>query len=470
MEYSLLLPELILALLGMVLIAVDLATNEKRTVAAVGLVGTIAALWATTTLFGQKADIWNGTIRVDDFAAFFKVVFLAILGLIFLFSGEYLEKRNVKVGEFYILTTFATLGAMVMASSLNLITIYLSLELLTLSSYALTGMLKNDGRSSEASLKFFLVGALNSGIILYGLSLLFGLSGSVFLPEVGAAVANSANPSLVTAATVLVLAGFGFKAAAVPFHMWAPDTYDGAPTPVSAFLITASEAAAFAALVRILTVGLAPMTDQWQILVAALAAVTMTYGNITAIRQTRTKRMLAYSAIAQAGYLLVGVAVASQASVSAMLFYVLVYALMTLGAFAVVIMLSNHVPSEQIEDFKGLARRTPALALAMGILLLSLIGIPPTAGFLGKFTLVRAAIDGGFLWLALLMMINSAISIPYYFRIIRNMYLEGSEQSAPLPTRLGVKVAVGISVAGVFLLGVFPESVLNFLANAQLLP
>lgn len=470
MDYSLLLPELIIALLGLVLMSVDLFTKEKRTVAAIGVVGTLAALFATFGLFGQQANIWSGTVRVDDFAAFFKIIFLVILGLVFLFSGEYLERRNVKAGEFYVLITFASLGGMLMAASLNLITIYLGLELLTLSSYALTGMLKNDARSSEASLKFFLVGALASGVILYGLSLLYGLSGSVFLPEIGAAVATTANTGLVAAATVLLLAGFGFKVAAVPFHMWAPDTYEGAPTPVTAFLITASEAAGFAALVRILTVGLAPMADTWQIVVAVLAAITMTFGNVTAISQTRTKRMLAYSAIAQAGYVLVGVAVASQAGISAMLFYLLAYALMTIGAFAVVIMLSNHVPSEEIEDFKGLAKRAPGFALAMAVLLLSLVGMPPTAGFLGKFTLFRSAVDGGFVWLALIMVLNSAVSVPYYFSILRNMYLEGTEQSSPLPTRMGLKVALGISVAGIFLLGIFPEPVLEFLTNAQLLP
>ena len=470
MDYSLLLPELILAVLGLVLIGVDLYAREKRAVAAVGVAGTLVALVAALGLFGQQAEIWNGTIRVDDFAVFFKVIFLVVLGLVFLFSNEYLERREMKAGEFYILITFATLGAILMAASLNLITIYLGLELLTLASYALTGMLKNDARSGEASLKFFLVGALTSGVILYGLSLLYGLSGSVHLLEIREALAATANPGLAAVASVLVIAGFGFKVAAVPFHMWAPDAYDGAPTPVSAFLITASEAAGFAALLRLLMVGLAPLTEQWQVAVAALAAITMTYGNVTAIVQRRTKRMLAYSAIAQAGYVLVGVAVATPASVSAMLFYLLAYALMTVGAFAVVIMLSNHVPSEEIEDFKGLAQRSPAFALAMSILLLSLIGVPPTAGFLGKFTLFRAATGGGFLWLALLMVLNSVISVPYYFGIIRNMYLKEAESPAPLPTRLGVKVALAITVAGVFVLGLFPEPLVRFLGGAPLLP
>jgi len=469
-DYSLLLPELILTGVGLLLILVDAFATDKRSVTFVGLVGTAAALVAAISLFGNSQEIWFGMIRVDDFAVFFKVVFLAILGALFLFSGEYLEKRRVKVGEFYVLSTFATLGAMVMAASHNLITIYLGLELLTIASYVLAGMLKNDARSSEASLKFFLVGALTSGVILYGVSLLYGLSGSTDLGVIAQAIAGGENSHLVIAATIFVIAGFGFKVAAVPFHMWAPDTYDGAPTPTSAFLITASEAAGFAALLRILVIGLGSVADVWQFAIAILAAVTMTYGNVTAILQTRTKRMLAYSAIAQAGYVLVGVAVASQASVSAMLYYLLVYAFMTIGAFAVVIMLGNHIPSEEIEDFKGLAQRAPGFALAMAILLISLVGIPPTAGFFGKFILFRSAVEGGLTWLAQLMVINSVISVPYYYRVIRNMYVSEAERPARLVTRTGIKVVVGVSVAVTIVLGIFPEPLVRFLSSVQLIP
>lgn len=470
MDYSLLLPELILTGVGLLLILVDAFSSDKRSVTFVGFLGTAAALIAAITLFGNSERIWFGMIQVDDFAVFFKVVFLSILAALFLFSGEYLEKRRVKYGEFYILSTFATLGAMLMASSYNLITIYLGLELLTISSYVLTGMLKNDARSSEASLKFFLVGALTSGVILYGISLLYGLGGTTDLAVIAQRIAESQNSALVIAATVFVIAGFGFKVAAVPFHMWAPDAYDGAPTPTSAFLITASEAAGFAALLRILVVGLAPVAGTWQLAIAILAAVTMTYGNVTAILQTRTKRMLAYSAIAQAGYVLVGIAVASQASVSGMLFYLFVYAFMTIGAFAVVIMLGNHIPSEEIEDFKGLAQRAPGFALAMAVLLVSLVGIPPTAGFFGKFVLFRSAVEGGFTWLAQLMVLNSVISVPYYYRVIRNMYVSEAERPAPLAAKTGVKVVLGVSVAVTLVLGIFPEPLVRFLTTVQLMP
>ena len=472
MQYSLLLPEIILAGLGLLLLALDLTASSKRSLAVAGVIGTLATLVAVVSNFGVTAtDIWSGTIRVDDFAQYFKLIFTLILGLVFLFSGEYLEKRDVKVGEFYILVTFATLGAFLMASSLELITIYIGLELLTISSYVLAGMLRQDPRSSEASIKFFLMGALTSGVILYGLSLLYGLTGSTHLVEIARGLAGSTNTGLIMAAGVFVIAGFGFKIAAVPFHMWAPDTYEGAPTPVSAFLITASEAAGFAALLRILLVGMAPALPQWQTILAVIAFVTMTFGNVTAIVQTRTKRMLAYSAIAQAGYVLVGIAVATPESVSAMLFYLLVYAFTTIGAFAVVIMLSNHIPNEEIEDFKGLGQRAPAFALAMTFLLLSLIGIPPTGGFFGKLSLYRSAVDGGLVWLALAMVLNSAISVPYYFGIIRNMYLaEAGATSTALAARTGLKLALGIAVAATLLLGVFPEPLVGFLRSIQVMP
>lgn len=471
MQYVLILPEILLAGLGLVLLGMDLFAKSKRSLAVAGVIGTLATLVAVLANFGATpTDIWNGTIRVDDFAQYFKLIFLVILGLVFLFSHEYLERRDVRMGEFYILVTFATLGAFLMASSLELITIYLGLELMTIASYILAGMLRHDARSSEASIKFFLMGALTSGVILYGLSLLLGLSGSTHLVAIAEALATSPNTALITAAGVFIIAGLGFKVAAVPFHMWAPDTYDGAPTPVSAFLITASEAAGFAVLLRILLIGLAPVLAQWKMVLAVIAFVTMTFGNVTAIVQTRTKRMLAYSAIAQAGYILVGVAVATPQSVTAMLFYMLAYAFMTVGAFAVVIMLSNHIPSEEIEDFKGLAQRAPGYALAMTLLLLSLIGIPPTGGFFGKLALYRSAVEGGMVWLALAMVINSAISVPYYFNVIRNMYLAEEAPAMELSARTGLKLALGIAVAATLLLGVFPEPLVGFLRTIQVMP
>lgn len=460
MNYTLILPELILTGVGLLLVALDVTLKQnKRPLTAVGVLGSLAALVAVIVNFGQTSDLWGDQLRHDPFASFFKVVFLLILMMLFVGSAQYLRDRKMPIGEFYVLTTFATLGGFLMAGSFDLITIFLGLELLSISSYVLAGMLKNDARSHEASIKFFLMGAVTTAVIMFGVSLVFGLTGSTNLQAIAGAVngLSAGEMPLLATAGLFLLAGLGVKIAAVPFHMWAPDTYDGAPTPVSAFLITASEAAAFAVLLRLFTVALPGLAEQWQLILAVMALVTMTYGNVTAILQTRTKRMLAYSAIAQAGYLLVGLAVASPAGVSALLFYVLVYALMTIGAFTVVLLLSRESLGEEIDDFKGLSQRSPLLALMVTILMLSLIGIPPTAGFFGKFLLYRAAVDSGMVWLGLATVLNGVVSVPYYYRIVRNMYMkEGSTTSALVPS-IPIAVVLFVSVAGTLLLGILPE-------------
>lgn len=467
---ALLLPELILCATGLGLVLLDLVTGRKRLIAFAGLIGTLAALAAVALQFGESAEIFGQMIRVDPFAHFFKLIFYSVAALVFLISPQYVEQRNIHAGEFYALVAFATLGAGLMASSLDLIAIYVSLEMLSLASYALTGMLKNDERSSEASIKFFLIGALSSAVTLYGASLIYGATGTTYLPDIAVAAGQSSQLTVLIGGMLFLVAGLGVKIAAVPFHMWAPDAYDGAPTPISAFLITASEAAGFATVARIFLVGLPALEVQWGILFALLALVTMTYGNVTAIAQTRVKRMLAYSAVAQAGYVLVGIAVATPAGIAGTLFYLLVYAFMTLGTFAIVIALANRVPSEEIEDFKGLAQRNPVAALALTIYLLSLIGFPPTAGFLGKFVLFRAAVSEGYAWLALAMVLNSVISVPYYYRIVRNMYLKESEQPVRLAVPAGVGIALGVTLIATIALGIYPEPLLRLVSAVQAFP
>ena len=373
MEFRLIAPELILAGLGLSLVTLGAVVKKNsRALAVVGVVGSLAALAVVLANFGLTQDLFSNQLRHDAYASFFKVVFLVILILLFTGSAQYVRDRRMPAGEFYALTTLATLGGFLMAGSLDLITIFLGLELLSIASYALAGLLKGDPRSQEASIKFFLVGALTTAVILFGISLLYGLAGTTSLTGIAAAVAglSSAEFPLLAAAGLFLLAGLGVKIAAVPFHMWAPDTYDGAPTPVSAFLITASEAAAFAVLLRLFAVALPSLAERWQLILGLMALVTMTYGNVTAILQTRTKRMLAYSAIAQAGYVLVGLAVASPSGVSAVLYYVLVYALMTVGAFTVVLLLAGESLGEEIADFNGLSRRSPLVALMVTILML----------------------------------------------------------------------------------------------------
>lgn len=473
MDFRLIAPELILTGLGLILVALDaILKKNKRPLAVVGVVGSVVALVAVLSNFGITQDLWSNQLRHDPYASFFKVVFLVILILLFTGSAQYVRERRMPAGEFYALTTLATLGGFLMAGSLDLITIFLGLELLSIASYALAGLLKGDPRAQEASIKFFLMGALTTAIILFGISLIYGLTGTTNLPAIATAVAglSAGEFPLLATAGFFLLAGLGVKIAAVPFHMWAPDTYDGAPTPVSAFLITASEAAAFAVLLRLFAVALPGLAERWQLILGLMALVTMTYGNVTAILQTRTKRMLAYSAIAQAGYILVGLAVASPAGVSAVLYYVLVYALMTVGAFTVVLLLSNESLGEEIGDFNGLSRRSPLLALMVTILMLSLIGVPPTAGFFGKLLLYRAAVDSGMIWLGLATVLNGVISVPYYYRIVRNMYMkEGAATSTLVPT-LPIAVVLIVAVGGTLLLGILPEPLARVVAAISIAP
>lgn len=464
----LILPELILAAAGIAVLSAGLWIKDARRVGRFALISVLLALAALSLLGGRSEQIWSDMVMVDGFANFFKVVFLVIAGLVILSSFEYVARREIPAGEFYSLVLFATLGMSFMAGSLNLLTIYLGLEALSLASYALAGILKGDARSTEASIKYILIGALTSSVILFGMSLVFGMTGSTNLAEIAAVVAagNTAGTDLMLIASMIFLVvGFGVKIAAVPFHMWAPDVYEGSPTPISAWLITGSEAAAFAALLRIFLVGLPDLRPQWTIIFAVIAVATMTYGNITAIVQTRVKRMLAYSAIGQAGYITVGLAVATDLAVSAMLYYLLAYAFMTIGAFAVLILLKNQQPTEDITDFRGLSQRSPLVAAALTLYLLSLIGVPPTAGFFGKFFLVQAAVEHRLVWLAVVVVLNSVVSLPYYFNIVRNMYLRETEEPAPVPAPSSLRWVLGITLAGTLLLGLFPDAVIRLVTD-----
>lgn len=408
---------------------------------------------------------------VDGFANLFKAVFIAIAALIVLVSFDYVDKNRLPAGEFHLLILLATVGMMFMAGSLNLITIYLGLECLAMASYALTGLLRGSARSTEASLKFVLIGAISSGVVLFGMSLIFGVTGSVHLSEINTVLAAGTSMQPVLLAGVMFLvAGLGVKMAAVPFHMWAPDVYHGSPAPVAAFLITASEAAAFAAALRIFMVGLPALQGQWTMIFITLAVITMTFGNISAIVQTNMRRMLAYSAVAQAGYIMVGLAVASERAVSAMLYYLIAYAFTTIGAFAVVILLGRYYPAEEIKDFQGLGRRSPLFALTLTVFMLSLIGLPPTAGFFGKFYLFQAAVGEGLAWLALIMVVNSIISIPYYWGIVQTMYLREGESTETLAAPAGVRWTAAIGLAATLVLGLFPEQVVQIVNAIQVVP
>ncbi|MBI4485082.1 MAG: NADH-quinone oxidoreductase subunit N [Acidobacteria bacterium] len=459
-DFYYILPELVLTAGALLVLVVDvlLPPRSGRPLAWVTLLVLGATAAALVPFVDTHVEVAHGLLAIDRFALFFKIVFLASAALTVLMSVRYLEIEGASPGEYYFLILCATLGMMIMAGGIDLITTFIGLETMAVSFYILAGFIKPNQRSNEAAVKYFLLGAFSLGILLYGMSLMYGLSGTTNLRSMAMTfVGQERDPRLVLG-VILVVAGIGFKIAAVPFHMWAPDVYEGAPTPITAFLSVGSKAASFAMLLRIFLEGLPSMSADWRLLFEVLSIVTMTVGNIAALTQTNLKRMLAYSSIAHAGYVLMGVVAGTPRGVSAMLIYLLIYTFMQLGAFAIIVMMRRQdVAGDELKDFSGLSFRHPMAAFAMLLFMLSLGGIPPTAGFMGKFWLFGAAIDAGYVWLAIIGVLNSAISLYYYVRIVVFMYLKretiGSEPAFSAP----LAMVVGVAVVATIVLGVYPR-------------
>jgi NADH-quinone oxidoreductase subunit N len=441
-------PEIILVIgLCTLLVADLLARGASRTLSAGIALATLAAVVGVTIYTtGRQGGLFGGLIARDPFADFFKYLFAAtsaVIGVIALRSKDAVDytRRDADAGEFYTLVLGITLGMNLMAAATDLIMAYMSLELVSLLSYVLAGFRRRDRKSSEAALKYAIYGGVASGVMLYGMSLLFGLAGTTSLAGVRAALASAGATTTVIVAVALVLCGFGYKVAAVPFHMWCPDVYEGAPTPVTAFLSVGPKAAGFALLIRFLwgvapDLGPAGYGDRSYLVafIGGMAILTMTVGNLVAISQQNLKRLLAYSSIAHAGYLLMGVATGSVAGVQAVMFYLVAYLVMNIGAFLVVIAIADAGLGETIEDYRGLGYRAPYAAVVMGIFLFSLTGLPPMAGFIGKFYLFAAVLQKGgpfFIILAIVGVINSAISLYYYARVLKAMFLEQPVEGAP---------------------------------------
>jgi NADH-quinone oxidoreductase subunit N len=459
-DFYYILPELVLTAGALAVLIADVLLPRGRSgvLAWVALLALGATLLSLAPFGSTRVEVARGLIAVDQFALFFKVVFLLAAILTVLMSIKYLEIEGASPGEYYFLILCATLGMMFMAGGIDLITIFIGLETMAVSFYILAGFIKPNQRSNEAAVKYFLLGAFSLGILLYGMSLLYGLSGTTSLRAMAQIFAGHDRDLRLVLAVILIVAGVGFKIAAVPFHMWAPDVYEGAPTPVTAFLSVGSKAASFAMLLRIFVEGLPVMSSDWQLMFEVLAIVTMTVGNLAALTQSNLKRMLAYSSIAHAGYLLIGVVAGTPRGISAMLIYLFVYAFMQLGAFAIVIMMRRaDVIGDELKDLSGLHFRQPWAAFAMLLFMLSLGGIPPTAGFMGKFWLFSAAIEAGYVWLAVIGVLNSAVSLYYYVRVVVFMYLKkeitGSE---PVPGA-ALAVTVAAAVVGTLVLGVYPR-------------
>jgi NADH-quinone oxidoreductase subunit N len=469
-DFYYILPELVLTAGALILLIADVMLPRRSGgplswVTLGVLAATFVSLFWPEPFYNVHREVSNGLIAVDRFAFFFKVLFLVAAAMTVLLSTRYLEVEGVSPGEYYFLILCSTLGMMIMAGGIDLITIFIGLETMAVSFYILTGFIKPSQRSNEAAVKYFLLGAFSLGILLYGMSLMYGLSGTTNLRVMAPLFVGQERDPRPVLAVILVVAGVGFKIAAGPFHMWAPDVYEGAPTPVTAFLSVGSKAASFAMLLRIFLEGLPAMRDDWRLLFSALAIVTMTVGNVAAVTQTNVKRMLAYSSVAHAGYLLIGVVAAASTvpdvrarGITATLIYLLIYSFMQLGAFAVVVLLRRQdVVGDELKDFSGLHFRNPFAAFAMLLFMLSLGGIPPTAGFMGKFWLFSAAIDAQYYWLAVIGVLNSAISLYYYIRIVVFMYLKKETMGSEPTSNPAMTAVLVVTVVATLVLGVYPR-------------
>ncbi len=459
-----LLPELILFAFGLLILVWDICFSKesKSQLVIIGLIGIVAATIFSFDQPGAGRYIFTQQLSIDYFTLFFRLLFLASSALVFLMSVNYLRVQGIERGEYYALVLFATAGLMIMSAGVSFLSIYLGLELTAICCYILCGFLARDNRSGEAALKYFVLGVFASAIMMYGISFIYGATGSTYLHEIGKTLANTADyPLLLTVGMVLLMVGLCFKIAAVPFHMWAPDVYEGAPTPVSAFMSVGPKVAAFAVLLRIFMVALFPLKEQWSFLFAIIAVLTVTLGNIMALRQESVKRMLAYSGITHVGYALIGVvACATSPSIGAtsVLLYFMLYFMANMGAFGVLILLcSKGNVGETYEDLKGLGKASPLAAMLMTIFMLSLVGIPPTGGFVGKLWVFAAAVKADIIWLAIVGVVNAIISSYYYLRVLVVMYMhEAAAEIEPINSP-ALMVALSIMALATLYMGICPN-------------
>ncbi len=477
LDWPALYPVLIVMVACFACLLLDASPRGARpgVLAATGVLGVVGATGVSALLWGGAATTFQGMLVVDGFALFLNVVIGAAAVLVLLLSVGYLPRQGVVTGEYYALALFATIGMMLMAAGTDLLVIFLALELMSLSLYVLAGSFRARLEGHEAALKYFLLGAFASGFFLYGIALLYGATGTTNLARLGTALAapGAAREPMVLAGLALLLVGFGFKTSAVPFHQWAPDVYQGAPTPVAAFIATGSKAAAVGGLLRVLA-AMHPLQADWAAALWILAALTMTVGNVVALAQGNVKRLLAYSSVAHVGYMLVGLAAGLEPGSPAVLFYLAVYAVASAGAFGVILLLEREgEEAVDVAAFGGLSSRHPILALALTVFLLALIGMPPTAGFVGKFYLFSAAIKQGLVGLAVIAVLNSVVAAYYYLRLIVYMYMREPE-GAPTTAFVtpAASIALGLSAWVTLQLGLWPGPVLALAqrAVAPLLP
>lgn len=475
-------PEITLALFSFLILLMQSfkSAGFKDKFGYVSLIGVLASMLLVLTepsSFDMRSVEYsfNGTWVVDNYSRFFKLIFLLGTGLTILISIKYLENEDMQHGEYYALILFATLGMMIMASGAELITIFLGIELMSLSLYVLAGFTRSRMESNESALKYFLLGSFATGFLLYGIALIYGSTGTTDISAISKSLSAMGSQSpIVIIGMALLVVGFGFKTASVPFHMWAPDVYEGAPAPITAFMSAGPKAAAFAAFARVFMEALPSLQGEWTAVIWIMAVLTMSLGNIIALVQDNIKRMLAYSSIAHAGYVLVAFLAAGQLGIGSILYYMLAYTFMNIGAFAIITVLGGKGEERvHIQDYRGLGYTHPYAAIAMSLFLFSLAGIPPTGGFMGKFYIFSAAINEGYFGLAIIGVINSVVSVYYYLRVTVAMYMDipATAKISDAPALVfspALVLAICISAYGVLSLGIFPSAYVEMVKQSFL--
>ncbi len=474
-DYILLIPQFIVIIAGMILMLLEpiTAPEHKNRMPRIAVLAAVVAAFSLMPQWNiRPRAILQEMFIVDNFSVFFQWLFLVIAGVSAFISMRFNERESINRGEYYALLLFACSGMSLMAASGDLILTFLGIEILSIATYILAGFKRSDTRSNESSLKYFLLGSFATAFMLYGISLIYGSTGSTNYQLIRELLHLQGIPQIMTIAGLgLLLVGFGFKIAVVPFHSWAPDVYEGAPTPVTAFMTVGPKAAGFAALIRILVQALPALGENWSAILWLISILTMTLGNVVAVLQTNVKRMLAYSAIAHAGYLLVGIVANSDLGFSAVLFYLVIYTIMNLLAFSIILSLSRTGDARvYLDDYVGLARKAPFAAAALSLALISLAGIPLTGGFMGKLYLFSAAVQKGYIGLAVIGVLNSVVSVYYYFRLLVLMYMREPGEESLEPEFIGwpMRIIIGMGVIGILWLGIFPDQVLTLAGYSSL--
>ncbi len=468
MNYHAVLTEILISILGIFLLVLGLILprNKKKVIGYLSTLGLTGILIFSFFSGNNASESFMDGLYVSDILSIsFKQIFLIAAILVSMMSLSYVKNLTDSKSEFFTISVFALLGAMIMSSSSDFITLYIGVELMSISFIILTAFEKKSIKSTEAGIKYILLSGVSSAVLLYGMSLLYGLSGSVSFFDISVYLKSNYNEPMVILSGILLIAGFGFKISAVPFHMWSPDIYEGAPTPITAFLASVSKAAGFAVLVRLFMQPLSSVFNNFVVLIIALAVLSIVIGNIIALPQTNIKRMLAFSSISQAGYILLGLIVFTKIGLGAMLYYLLLYVFANAGAFSAVLAFSNQTGSDEIKDFKGMWKRSPYLTAVLMLSLLSMAGIPPAAGFIGKFYLFSEAVKQGYLWIAFVAIGMSVVSIYYYIGVIRVMLVGEASDASKIQIPVSLKLVMGISTIMTLVMGIYPGPITDWAQN-----